>query len=309
VVFAAFGAVWLFVGLRERQWGNVAFSAVFIFIAVASVVRAALAKPPPDPSKHLAGTREALALLGARGPEAGYRRAEGATRLDAATIYGPVMSTAPLPVIRKARGSTLAARLFARKEQNLSFTIPFVLVWNVFVLPIFAMGVRQIVLEPGKLAGWGITLFMSIFVGVGAAIWVPMLRRFLANRRLPTVEIGEEPVYLGAPLQVQIDHPSRTRLTRLQVSLVCNEVVTFMEGTTTRTERQEVATVPVLDEHDVDPNTPSHRAEGRLPENAPHSFASPNNKLEWAVRVHADIPNWPDYDELFVFRALPRPKR
>lgn len=306
-IFVVVGAFIAFVGASKGEWFSVLFGLVFAAAGAGTAVQQLKRKPTVDLTNHHGGTRQALALLGAAAGKAAYR-AVTQTAVSAGRLYRPVLATSPLPDVAVERGTWLLCRLLPRKEDGLIFRVAFAVAWHAFLIPFFLMVVKMIREQPTSVGGYGIAAFLSIFVLAGAAVWVPIVKRTLANRRLPAVEISEEPVYLGDTLRVRVDHPKKARLTKLEISLVCTEVVSYNEGTTVRTERREVMAIPVLEANDVR-DEDKHEAEARLPPMAPHSFASKHNQLEWAVRVHADIPYWPDYDERFVFRALPRPSR
>lgn len=303
-VFVVVGAFIALVSASKGEWFGVLFGLVFAAVGAATSVQQLKRKRTVDLTKHHQGTRQALAMLSAAAGKAAYR-ATSSNHVPAAELYRPVLSTSPLPDLAVERGTWLHCRLLPRQQDGVLFRVIFAVAWHAFLIPFFVMVVNMIRERPTSLGGYGFGAFLSIFLFAGAAVWVPIVRRTLANRRLPTVEISEEPVYLGDTLRVCVNHPPRSRLNKLEVSLVCTEIVSYNEGTTVRTQRRDLMEIPVLQASDVRDEI-KNEAEARLPLLAPHSFASKNNQLEWAVRVHADIPHWPDYDERFVFRALPR---
>jgi hypothetical protein len=43
-----------------------------------------------------------------------------------------------------------------------------------------------------------------------------------------------------------------------------------------------------------------------IPSEAMHTFIADNNKLQWFVRVHVDIVDWPDLEENYEIRVMPQ---
>jgi hypothetical protein len=166
-------------------------------------------------------------------------------------------------------------------------------------------GLVGAVLE-GRMA---ISAILLLLVLVGAALLVDSARKFLGRMKLPRVEVSAEPVYLGDELDVRVDQPGRARVTRLCVDLVCSESVSYTVGTTTRSEDHVIVSTSVLDAPErvvAAGEVWSHALRLRLPADGLHSFKSKNNAIAWGLRVRAEIAGWPDYDELFELRALPR---
>lgn len=205
-----------------------------------------------------------------------------------------------LPVVPVRRGAELAVELgvgaiTTQKE------LWFVVLWNALMWPVFVLSLRQATL--------GALLFLAIFPLVGGFFAFRLLRRWLSRRRLPVVEIEAEPARLGAPLRVHLVQRGPARIVRLDARVVCTEHVVFMDGTIERRESHEVYSAPLADEVGLSLRAGDQWTKLGVVElpAEPCSFAATHNRVEWAVLVKAEIDGWPDYDETFVFRAVPQP--
>lgn len=215
----------------------------------------------------------------------------------AAELAHPAGALAVLPT---RRGQTLAWALGV--TESLRSDVVFSAVWTGFTLPMFVL----VAASRQSVAG---TVFVGLFVLVGLFIGFRAFRRWLARQRLPRVEIDAEPAFLGSPVRVQIVQEGPAKVTRIRARAFCKEHVTFMEGTDKRTESADVLELPLFDEVGVVIGRGERWTQSldlQLP-GGPPSFAAEHNRVEWGIRVDADLDGWPDYDETFVFRAVPRP--
>lgn len=317
--FTGMGLVAMFLGLTSvlaGQWAAaiaLPFGGVF-FAAGAGMIWSALRdRGSPE---ALAAARRAAAGgavaegesivpvgAGARAAAAsdGYRVAAGSAR-SAREVYGAALATAPLPKLEAQPGGVLAHAIALHGASSGFGEIFFALLWNGFVWPFFFA-----MLAVGSMFA---ALFSLLFCGVGAYILVTTVRKILGRRRLPRVEVSAEPAYLGDELRIHVDQGGPARVTHYRVAVRCEEIVQYTVGTDTRTETHVVFEQQLYD----DAGTPvrlgehwTHDLSLLLPAEAPPSFQAGHNQVLWSVRVHAQIAGWPDYDEGFAFRALPRP--
>ena len=49
------------------------------------------------------------------------------------------------------------------------------------------------------------------------------------------------------------------------------------------------------------------RTRVEVPAGSAPTFEAPNNKILWSVKIHAEIPHWPDVIEEFPLTVLPLP--
>jgi hypothetical protein len=98
------------------------------------------------------------------------------------------------------------------------------------------------------------------------------------------------------------------RITRLHVYLEAREEATYVRGTDRRTDRSVFFHLDL-----VDTPKPFEIAIGSaaftIPPDTMHSLNARHNKIIWELKLHGEIPNWPDVREEFVLQVLPRAGR
>lgn len=235
------------------------------------------------------------------GPAAfGGYRASADTRVPTALeLYGVQLPHLPVAKVPLRRGRTLTHAL-GRREPYAGWTLVLVsLVWNALCVPFF-IGMLY-----AHSAG---ALFLLLFVVVGMVMLGAGLKRVMALRKLITIELDAEPAYLGDTITLHLAQRGAVNITRLLAALVCKEMVSYRVGTDTRKEEREVYREEILDEISLKVargETWTRQLQITLPA-GPASFKAPSNEVAWSISVNAEIDNWPDYDELFTFRALPK---
>jgi hypothetical protein len=299
--FLLIGIATVIGSLTKTSLPGLVFGLVFGIIGLINVRNAALGgKSRESEVKNL---QTSVALSDVR-PQAvlDYRAPAKLGARRAAEVYAPVLATAPLPRLTPGVGRSLpVAASFVKPSGQLS-AIAFAIVWTGLsgASLVAILVTRQ----------FGGALFITPFVGIGVYVLVTTLKGVLSRMKLPVVELSEDPIFLGDELLIHVEQRGPAKVNRLQVDLVCREKVSYREGTDSRTEQADVYTVELLDEQGkklgMGERWP-HQMRTVLPTVAPHSFAAPSNSVAWLVRVRADIDNWPDYDEAFELRVLPRP--
>jgi hypothetical protein len=174
----------------------------------------------------------------------------------------------------------------------------FALLWNGIVWGILLnLGPRET----------GARVFLSIFAIVGVAIALGAFYQLLAlfNPR-PVLTVGAPAVPLGSSLDVRWRFTGNARrLVKVTVSLMAREEATYRRGTTTTTDKSVFLDTVLLDTADR-----AQIAGGSMKVNIPrdliHTFTAKNNKVVWMLRVHGDIPKWPDVNAEFPITVLPR---
>lgn len=232
-------------------------------------------------------------------PAGGYRaRGQGAL---AEEVYGEIAATLPLPELPPRPDPSSPRSLSLRDRRAGWFELGFALVWNGFTFPIFVGAVAT-----GNLC---VAAFLSVFVGVGVLVGHGAVRRVLARRKLPEISLSEEPVYLGGSTSLRIVQRGPANIVRYGVTLRCEEHVEYTVGTDTRTESHEIFSRALLEDEVARLGVNDRRVfeiDLEIPADGPCSFQSAHNEVAWVIAVHAEIAGWPDYDESFTFRALPR---
>ncbi|XZE19706.1 DUF3592 domain-containing protein [Pirellulaceae bacterium SH449] len=149
-------------------------------------------------------------------------------------------------------------------------------------------------------------LFMSIFLLIGVLILLAAIHSVLQLFNPRTVAVCSHS-YLqpGSEFEIswlQKGNPKRIR--KLAITLEGKELVTFRQGTKTRTETSVFFSERVLETTDPAEIESGFR-DCQIPENAMHTFDGASNKIIWTVQVHGDIPFWPDILDDFTVVVYP----
>lgn len=275
------------------------FGLIFGGVGVYQIVLALRGRRSRESASAPLGPGATLAELRPQGPMDYRHAARRTTR--AAQMYAPVLASAPLPRPKTSPGRSLPIALGITRPKGEIVLLLVSLAWTTgAVIPFVGLLVTR---------AWGGAAFVALFVLVGLALLISTARKVLSRIKLPAVEISEEPVFLGDELHVHVEQRGPARIGRLRVDLVCTERASYTVGTTTRTEEHQAFHHELLDESGrtlgFGERWP-HDLRVVLPTTVPHSFTSQNNVIAWTVHVRAEIAGWPDYDEHFELRALPR---
>jgi hypothetical protein len=194
-----------------------------------------------------------------------------------------------LPVVDKRSGALVALLLGC-------------LVWNAVVSALWTLAVQA--LRTGQPTATLLAISVA-FTAVG--VWlIAVCLRELAHATVlgrTVVEIDEHPLRPGGRYAALVAQFGRMRLESVRVSLVCEEHVTYQQGTNTRSETCRVYETPLADCRDVllGPQAPWEAPlEVTIPADAMHSFQAPHNELAWKLLVEATPPGMPR-----VVRAFP----
>lgn len=303
--FIGVGLVALLLSLREivdgptgkatgSPWVRVLVGAVFTIAGGTMLVRAFFKGRSPE-----AAVEVTASPAGAPPTTSTYRAAPNAE--TALAFYRPILDVAPLPKLKTQPGRALPVMLsFASPREGLGL-VAFGTFWTAALTP-FLFAVRTT-------RSTFLALFLVPFFVAGAVLITIGARKILSHLKLPRVEVSSEPVFLGDALDVLVEHRGPIAITSLKVDLACVEEVRYTIGTDTRTEEHEVLRRPVLDEPGervARGDRWTRRATVMLPDDAPHSFRSKHNALSWKLLVRVVIAGWPDYDESYEIRVLPR---
>lgn len=193
-------------------------------------------------------------------------------------------------------------------------TLAFCILWNGFVVVLVSFAIGG--LAAGK-HGWLLTLFTVPFALIGIAALVVLIRQLLVTTGIgPTlVEISDHPLSPGGRYRVFLSQSGWLTVKTLTVSLVCEEVATYRQGTDTRTETREVYRAELFRRSDFE-------IRGGMPfegdvelnvhDGAMHSFAANHNEIAWKLVVEGDVSGWPGFKRAFpviICPAIGEPKR
>lgn len=153
---------------------------------------------------------------------------------------------------------------------------------------------------------WFAIAFLLIFVGIGAIMIYAAVHQFLKLFN-PTVSVAlsNGAVCPGESVDLAWELVGRvSRIRELRVSIIGEEVVTYIRGTNTTTDRKVFQRIPIASVSS-DEEKRFGSASITIPPNTIHSFSAPNNKIEWSVEVHGEIAWWPDIRETMRFAVRP----
>jgi hypothetical protein len=155
---------------------------------------------------------------------------------------------------------------------------------------------------------WFLALFLTPFVAVGLGLIGGVFYQFMAlfNPR-PRLTVSRGVLLPGDMVDLSWTLDGRAnRLQRLQITLEGREEATYRRGTDTRTDKEAFATIQIVDTTDP---VAMHSSSAKLhvPPGAMHSFKSANNKILWVLKVHGDIPRWPDIKDEYPIEVAPHP--
>ncbi|MBI1903639.1 MAG: PH domain-containing protein [Planctomycetia bacterium] len=145
-------------------------------------------------------------------------------------------------------------------------------------------------------------LFISLFLLVGLLAAAGTAAKMLAMSRFhpPVVTVSVQPLFLGEPFICQVVQRAKklVQIDRINLKLICRESATYRSGTNTVTVNHDAWTAEaiVAEGATADPLRPIEALhEWRIPPDGMHTFHAARNKIEWILRVHTDVPRWPDY--------------
>jgi hypothetical protein len=177
----------------------------------------------------------------------------------------------------------------------------FTLVWDGITF-----GFLFVMWRNGKLGQEGCaTAFLSLFALVGLFLLAALPHQFLAlfnPRAEATLSAALAP---GVPVALAWTFRGAAgRIRRLTLLVEGREEATYRRGTSTTTDRRVFARLVLVDTTDQ-----TQIAGGEtlvaLPADTMHSFSAPRNKIVWVIKLHGDIPRWPDVDDEVPITVYP----
>jgi hypothetical protein len=153
-------------------------------------------------------------------------------------------------------------------------------------------------------------IFLSIFmipfvlVGIGLIAFVFHSLLNLLNPRI-RLTVGSQSIPLGGKLDVRWGFRGRSsRIRHLRIYLEGSEKARYTRGTDTRVDTRVFARLPVKDTMDS-----RQIAEGQaqllIPKDSMHTFTAAHNEIIWSLKVHGDVPRFPDVSDEFPIAILP----
>ncbi len=190
-------------------------------------------------------------------------------------------------------------------------TTIFCVIWNALVATLVWWAI--LAFREGK-PDWYLMALVLPFGAFGIGVIAYLARALLRATAIgPTsLEISELPLFPGQKFQVFLTQAGRLSVKTISVTLICEEEVTFRQGTDTRTERRRVYEEQVFASSDFEilPSAPfEHQGELNFPKYVMHSFQSDHNAVYWKLVVCGAVKKWPDFTRNFPIVVYPVPMK
>lgn len=183
---------------------------------------------------------------------------------------------------------------------------------GILLLTLFWNGIVSVFLWQ-VYAGWKsgspdgcLTAFLVPFVLIGLLMIFGVFRQLLVlfnPRPYLTLTPGAPAVGQSAWLQWRLSGRA-AGVKRLRITLEGKEEATYRQGTSTHTDTNVFATIPV-----VDSTEPIEMAAGSasffIPADTMPSFKADRNKIVWTLKVVPEIPGWPDSEDDYEIVVRP----
>lgn len=222
---------------------------------------------------------------------------------------------------RISPGVRLAYRLPSSSSMGNRLVVAavFTLLWNAAVIILAVLEFNLV----GQAAGQALREFLSrpwinltgvvlaVFAGLGGLLLYRLMKQLMAAEAMgPThVEISMQPLEPGGEYRVVVTQHGHLQIRSLEMRIVCEEEVSFSEGTDTRAESRRVYDELVCRVEGVKilPSEPyHHEATLHIPDDAMHSFLANHNSISWKLLVTAESKKWPVIHRVFPLVMHPR---
>lgn len=180
--------------------------------------------------------------------------------------------------------------------------LAFSVIWNGFV----GIFVYFVFFEDAHRAPFIVKCIIGLFAVIGIATIFGVFTSFLAlfNPRV-AITAQSTTVSLGGELCFRWEIKGRSAmLRRLRIILEGREEATYKRGTSTSTDTQVFAEIPVFESTD---QMLIAEGSGRVsvPITMMHTFEAARNKVLWRLKVEGEIPRWPDVTDEYPITVLP----
>lgn len=211
-------------------------------------------------------------------------------------------------LINESPGTDLAFRLPVLYFPTFQFVVVslMMILWNGISWTIFVF------LVSNRESIWDLVLsllFCLVFCGAGLAFipWIVALFRTAFSAGTTILEISDHPVVPGRKHRLSLNQYGRLKALSYRISVVCEEVARYRQGTDTITNQKEVfrQTIFSRDHFEI----PSGQSVDeilflKLPIGVMHSMESEHNEIRWTIVVEIEFEEGRKYDRqcpLIVF--------
>ncbi len=181
----------------------------------------------------------------------------------------------------------------------------FALFWNGIVsVFLFAVIVPSFRREDPE---WFVTIFMIPFVLVGLGLIAAVLYQLLASFNPRSgLTLAESRLTPGAESSLSWRFSGRAdRIRQLTIELEGREQARYRRGTSTSTDHHVFFSHQLVSLAGRFVTIQRGSATLEIPRRTMPTFEAPNNKIEWRIKVHGDVPFWPDVNDAFPIVVRP----
>ncbi|MFN0017920.1 MAG: hypothetical protein ACKVP0_06645 [Pirellulaceae bacterium] len=206
-------------------------------------------------------------------------------------------------------GTELAYRLPTSQSPGwrlLAKTI-FALLWNGIACVLFVVATKSWLEGAPQ---WFLTCFLVPYLGVSGWSIYYLFQQIWIHTGLgqTAVEISDHPLYPGREYQVHLSQAGHIDIKSIELWLVCEEEVTYRQGTDIRHELRTVFQQQLMTQGpvEIEPSQP-FRASCTLPipDAAMHSFQSEHNAVRWKILVRCAPAHWPEFERRHPIIVFP----
>ena len=190
---------------------------------------------------------------------------------------------------------------------RLVFATAFCLIWNGSAAVLLVFTVNSFLDDRPE---WFLRIFTVPFLAIGGWAIYDFVRQMLIHTGIGpiNVEIAEHPLYPGETHDVYLSQGGSLSMKTLLLSLVCEEMATYRQGTNIRTETKTVFDRQIFRKTGfrIEPGIPfEHQCSLEIPVDAMHSFKSEHNAINWKLVVRGEAESWPPYERGFPIIVHP----
>ncbi len=211
--------------------------------------------------------------------------------------------------LNNSPGVELRYRLPVIQTQTLAFLATGVLclVCNCIAIVLLMVLVREWVIGNLQIALIALTSFFGAMASWSTVFFVRQVR-MRGGIGATTVEISDHPLHPGDAYEVYMSQCGRLHLQTLEVLLVCEEEVTYRQGTDVRTERHVVVEESIYRGQDCQIRREQpyeERCPLQISENTMHSFQGQHNVIQWKLMVRGQGTGWQSFERCFPVVIAP----
>ncbi|MCA9080442.1 MAG: DUF3592 domain-containing protein [Planctomycetaceae bacterium] len=154
---------------------------------------------------------------------------------------------------------------------------------------------------------WMPELFLVPFVLIGLGLILGVIHSFLALFNPKAVlTLSRQWIPLGGEAELSWTFLGGTAsIRKLQVLLEGEEQATYRRGTDTHTDKNQFHSEVLFESSDPLELSDNAGVLITIPGDTMHTLTGKNNKIVWRLRLHGDIPFWPDVKVDFPIRVIP----